>query len=250
MRELAPDVIVNAAAYTAVDRAEDEPDVANHINGVAPGVLAGEASRLNALLIHYSTDYVFDGSSDRPYAEDDATGPLSAYGRSKLQGEAAIAGSGAQALIFRTAWVYAARGRNFLRTIDRLAREREELAVVDDQRGAPTWARLDRRGHCGGRSQASRRQARKQFFGAQPCRIYHLTCAGETTWYGFASEIVTHMRQRGPGPLARLRPISTAEYPTKAVRPRYSVLSNARLQHDLGIALPDWKEALDLCLSE
>jgi dTDP-4-dehydrorhamnose reductase len=248
VRELAPEVIVNAAAYTAVDRAEDEPDVADRVNAVAPAVLAEEAVKHGALLIHYSTDYVFDGSAQRPYLEDDPTGPLGAYGRSKLKGEIAVAGSGARALIFRTAWVYATRGRNFLRTIQRLAREREEIAVVDDQFGAPTWARLvaEATGAVLAKLQTLQRQ------GASPdrprCRIYHLSCAGDTTWYRFASEILRRLGEGDAGHLARLRPIPTEQYPTRAVRPRYSVLSNGKLSGEYDIVLPHWREALALCL--
>jgi dTDP-4-dehydrorhamnose reductase len=209
-------------------------------------VLAEEAAARGALLIHYSTDYVFDGTSQRPYAEHDPTAPLGAYGRSKLKGELAIAESGARALIFRTAWVYATRGRNFLRTIQRLAREREELAVVDDQYGSPTWARLIAEATALVLAKLYEPAGREAQTGASRCRIYHLTCAGETTWYGFAAESIARLRPQ-PGKCA-LRPIATAQYPMKAMRPRYSVLSNDRLERDFGIALPHWKEALKLCL--
>jgi len=251
VRAFAPDVIVNAGAYTAVDQAEDEPDVADQVNGLAPGVLAEEAAARRALLIHYSTDYVFDGTSQRPYTEEDATGPLGAYGRSKLLGEAAIAASGAQALILRTAWVYATRGRNFLRTIQRFACEREEVAVVDDQRGAPTWARMIAEATAAVLAELQAPARLEVLSGAQRCRIYHLTCAGETSWYGFASAIIDRMRGEQDGRrLATLRSIPTWRYPTKAVRPRYSVLSNARIEREFGVVLPRWEEALDLCLGD
>jgi len=251
VRDFAPDVIVNAAAYTAVDQAESEPQVADQVNGLAPGVLAEEAAARGALLIHYSTDYVFAGTSRRPYTEEDATGPLSAYGRSKLLGETAVAATAAQPLIFHTAWVYATRGRNFLRTIQRLAREREELAVVDDQRGAPTWARMIADATAAVLAKLLPPEQREPLPGARRCRLYHLTCADETSWFGFASAIIDRMRWEGGwGRLATLRPIPTAQYPTKALRPRYSVLSNTRIEHEFGVVLPRWDEALDLCLGD
>jgi dTDP-4-dehydrorhamnose reductase len=249
VREYEPDVIVNAAAYTAVDQAEDEPHVADEVNGLAPGVLAEEAAARRALLIHYSTDYVFSGTSQRPYTEEDATAPLSAYGRSKLLGETVIAASGAQALIFRTAWVYATRGRSFLGTIQRLARERDEVAVVDDQRGTPTWARMIAEATAAVLAKLQAPASREVLSGSHRCRIYHLTCTGETSWYGFASAIIGRMRgEREGSKLATLRPISTSQYPTRAVRPQYSVLSNAKVERELRVVLPRWDEALDLCL--
>jgi dTDP-4-dehydrorhamnose reductase len=249
VREFGPDVIVNAAAYTAVDRAEEEPEVADQVNGLAPGVLAEEARARGALLLHYSTDYVFAGTSERPHTEDDATGPLGAYGRSKLMGERLIAETGAQALIFRTAWVYATRGRSFLSTIQRLARERQDVSVVDDQHGTPTWARMIAEATTAVLAELRTVARREVLLGTQRCCTYHLTCAGETSWYGFARAIIDRMRREQPGGcLATLRPIPTSEYPTKAVRPRYSVLSNTKIERELGVALPRWEEALDLCL--
>ena len=250
VRRTHPDVIVNAAAYTAVDQAEDEPDLANLINGEAPGVLAEESARCGALLVHYSTDYVFDGGASRPYNEQDQPAPLGAYGHSKLIGENRIRDSEAQALILRTAWVYASRGRNFLRTIQRLARERDELSIVDDQRGAPTWARLI--AEATGQllcllQDGSRRQAT---FARERTQLYHITCGGETTWFGFAAEILRQMRDADRhAPLAALRPITTAEYRSRAARPCYSVLSCERLARDFSVALPDWKSAVELCMA-
>ena len=223
VRETAPGLIVNAGAYTAVDRAESEPDLAQAINGTAPGILAEEAKRLGAALVHYSTDYVFDGRTTRPYREDDATGPVNAYGRSKLAGEQAIAEIGCAYLILRTAWVYSLRGANFLTTIRRLAAEREELKVVDDQHGAPTWARgiaeataliLTRCNAQTGPGELGERRG-----------LYHLTAAGETTWVGFAEAIITEMRAAGEQVLAKtVSAITTADYPPPAERPVWSVL--------------------------
>ena len=221
--ETVPGLIVNAGAYTAVDRAESEPDLALAINGTAPGILAEEAKRLDAVLVHYSTDYVFDGRTTRPYREDDATGPVNAYGRSKLAGEQAIAEIGCAYLILRTAWVYSLRGANFLTTIRRLAAEREELKVVDDQHGAPTWARgiaeataliLTRCNAQTGPGELGERRG-----------LYHLTAAGETTWVGFAEAIITEMRAAGEQVLAKtVSAITTADYPPPAERPVWSVL--------------------------
>jgi dTDP-4-dehydrorhamnose reductase len=231
-RELQPDVIVNAAAYTAVDRAEDEPDLAFAINATAPGVLADEAKRLGALLVHFSTDYVFDGTKVEPYTEDDAPAPLSVYGRSKLAGERAIQASGCRHLMLRTSWVYAARGRNFLLTMLRLGIERPELKVVDDQRGAPTWAR-------------DIAAATVQVLTDPPNGLFHLTAGGATTWHGFACEI---MRLAGLTPVVhRLR---SDEYPVAARRPANSVLDNTRLREAAGVVMPAWDESLARCLRE
>jgi dTDP-4-dehydrorhamnose reductase len=250
VRGMRPDVIVNAAAYTNVDQAEVEVERAFAANGDAPGVLAEEAARIGALLVHFSTDYVFDGMATQPYDEQAQPSPLGAYGRSKLLGEQRIRESGAQALVLRTAWVYATRGRNFLRTIQRLARERDELGVVDDQRGTPTWARLvaQTTGYmlCVLRDDSRRDQA----FAAARTQCYHLTCAGETSWHGFAAAILLQMRDAQPAArLAALKPITSAEYPSRAARPRYSVLSCARLARDYGISLPDWNVTFDLCVA-
>ena len=229
-RAAAPQVIVNAAAYTAVDRAESEPAAAHAVNGIAPGILAEEARRAGALLVHYSTDYVFDGEKGTPYREDDATNPISAYGRSKLEGEEAIRASGCRHVIVRTSWVYAARGNNFLRTMLRLARERPELRVVGDQSGSPTAAH-----------EIAAATATLVRQGAPADGIYHLTAAGETTWYEFARAILS---LTGHGE-TRVQRITTAEYPTPARRPRYSVLSNQKIRAAAGIALPDWRFSLE-----
>ena len=235
VRDARPDVIVNAAAYTAVDRAESEEDLAMAVNGTAPGVLAEEARRLGALLVHYSTDYVFDGGGRSPYSEGDPTGPLNAYGRSKLAGERAIQQVGGEHLIFRTSWVYGAKGRNFLLTMLRLAAERPELRVVADQHGAPTWSR----DIATATAEAVAREGARGLF--------HMTGAGQTTWHGFAEAIVAE----SPGLAAeRVVAISTRDFPTPAARPPYSVLSNRRLREELGLELPHWRDSLRRVLRE
>ncbi len=256
VRETKPNLIVNAAAYTAVDQAESEPDLALAINGIAPGILAEEAKRLGAALIHYSTDYVFDGSKGAPYTEDDEPRPMSAYGRTKLAGEQAIQAVDVPHLILRASWIYGARGRNFLLTILRLAREREELAIVDDQVGAPTWSRA----LAAATGDILRRLGYGQPGFGDACAaqrgIYNLSAAGQTSWHGFAAAILAHAASVPPGEsafaLARvpvLKPITTEQYPLPAARPRYSVLSNAKLQRAFGIAMPNWKTSLDECMS-
>jgi dTDP-4-dehydrorhamnose reductase len=249
VREVRPDLIVNAAAYTAVDKAEQEAELAFRINGEAVGVLAEEARAMEAGLIHYSTDYVFPGDGRTPYREDDPLGPLSAYGRSKLAGEEAIRQSGVPHLILRTAWVYGRRGGNFLLTMLRLMREREVLRVVDNQRGAPTWSRLIAEATA---LLIARAVRNGRFELGDQSGTYHLTCGGETTWYGFAAKIRELGLARGllPENCARLEPIPTSGYPTPAKRPAYSVLSNEKLLENFGLALPDWEEALQLCLAD
>jgi len=243
VREARPDVIVNAAAYTAVDRAESEEDAARVVNAEAPALLAEEARRAGALLIHYSTDYVFDGTKDGAYVETDATRPLSAYGRTKLAGERAIEESGAPHVILRTSWVYAPHGRNFLLTMLKLAATREELRVVDDQRGAPTSSLHLARATLDLFTRGDRSRALTALDVArvkEAAGLYHATAAGETTWFGFARAIFA-ARPRPP----RLVAISTQEYPTPARRPANSVLSNAKLKSTLGVELPGWREGLD-----
>jgi dTDP-4-dehydrorhamnose reductase len=246
VREVKPDTIVNAAAYTAVDQAEFEPDLAMAVNGTAPGILAEEARRLGALLVHYSTDYVFDGEKAGPYVENDPTNPINEYGRSKLAGEQAIAAAGCTHLIFRTSWVYGARGKNFLLTMLRLAQEREELRVVDDQVGAPTWSRTIAQATAAILGQIT---GRKSADPGTESGLFHLTAAGQTSWYGFAQAIF-----RGAGGLApripRLIPIESAGYPTPARRPKNSVLSCSRIQGRFGITLVPWQEALSGVMSE
>lgn len=241
VRELKPDLLINAAAHTAVDQAESEPELAHAINASAPGVLAEEAATLGAPLIHYSTDYVFDGSKASPYVESDATGPLGVYGRSKLAGEQAIREVGGQHLILRTSWVYSLHGRNFLLIMQRLLQEREELRVVADQIGAPTWA--------GTIARATAELVRHWREGrAGAWGTYHLTGQGETSWFGFAEAIAAQLKAQGK-PCARLLPIATSEYPTPAQRPANSRLDCSRLQHEWQIGLPDWHQALLECLN-
>lgn len=235
---LAPDVVVNAAAYTAVDRAESEREAAFRANALAPGELAEACARAGALLVHYSTDYVFDGRGNRPYREDDPTAPLGVYGASKLAGEQAVAASGARHVILRTAWVYAGHGHNFMRTMLRLAAERDELRVVADQVGTPTPAALI--------ADVTARVLARPVTGSG---VWHLTAGGETSWHGFASAIMARALDRGLIPRApQVLPITTADYPTPAPRPAYSRLDCARLEGDFAVELPDWKQALESVL--
>lgn len=245
--ELAPDVIVNAAAYTAVDKAESEEALANRINGEAPGVIAQWAAHCGALFLHYSTDYVFDGSGSSAWQPSDSPAPLSAYGRSKLAGEAAIAAGGGDYLILRTSWVYASRGRNFLLTMLRLAAERDELRVVDDQWGAPTSARLI----ADASAQVIARSIGERRVGAFRSEIAHLTAAGRTSWHGFASAILDAARCAGRAVVARsLVAIPSSAYPTPARRPVNSRLDCSALERRFGLALPDWRNGLQLCIEE
>jgi dTDP-4-dehydrorhamnose reductase len=235
---VSPDIVVNAAAYTAVDRAESEPEAAFRANAEAPGKLAKACVENDILLVHYSTDYVFDGQGTRPYREDDPTSPLGVYGASKLAGEQAIEASGCRRLIFRTAWVYGNHGANFMRTMLRLGAEREELRVVADQVGTPTPAPLIA-------------DVTAQVIASSPhaSGVFHLTAEGQTSWHGFASAIVAGAHRRGL--LARrpqVLPISTADYPTPAKRPAYSRLDTSRLRNDMAIVLPVWEHGLDRVL--
>jgi dTDP-4-dehydrorhamnose reductase len=254
LREINPAIIVNAAAYTAVDRAESERDAAFAINARAPGVLAEEALRLGALLIHYSTDYVFDGTKSAPYTEEDTPNPLGVYGASKLEGEQAILASGAGHWIFRTSWVYAPRGKNFLLTILRVAREGKPLRVVADQYGAPTSAAMLARATAQAlstralalstraRALSSRAQAlaaHTNLVATPPSGMYHMTAAGRTSWHGFASAILAEFGLHNP-----IAAIPAAEYPLPAKRPANSVLDNSRLAAAFGIRLPDWEAGL------
>lgn len=239
-----PALIVNPAAYTAVDKAESDADLAHAINAIAPAVLAEEAKRLGAVLIHYSTDYVFDGGKATPYLETDRPNPLNVYGASKLAGEAALAASGIDYLCFRTSWVYGARGGNFMRTILRLAQERDELKIVADQIGAPTWSRMIAEATAAALAQRWL-PAGEHFSGASG--LYHLTAAGETSWHGFAQAIldeVARLPEWAGRKLARVLPIPTAGYPLPAPRSPYSVLSNDKLQATFGLHLPDWRMSL------
>lgn len=243
IEKVRPDVIVNAAAYTAVDKAESEMAKALQINYEAPHLLAEEMRRLNGWLVHYSTDYVFDGSGEIPWQEGDSTAPLSAYGESKLLGEQAIQASGCKHLIFRTSWVYGAHGNNFAKTMLRLAGERDNLSVIDDQIGAPTGADLlaDITAHA-----LHRAVARPELSG-----LYHVTSDGETSWYDYARFIVTNAQSYG----LKLRtqgisPISTSEYPTCAQRPRNSRLDTRKLASSFGLHLPIWQEGIMRLLKE
>ena len=236
MRSVKPQIVVNAAAYTAVDRAEEERELAFAVNGRGPAVLAEEAKRLGALLVHYSTDYVFDGRATAPYAEEAPTAPLNVYGASKLAGEQGIVQSGCAHLILRTSWVYASRGRNFLLTVRRLAAEREELKIVADQFGVPNWARS-----------ISEATSRLVALGASRLAerggVYHLSAAGQATWFDFARAIL------GPVERPRVVAITTAQYPTPARRPAYAVLSTTKFRQTFGFALPDWRLVLEECLA-
>lgn len=250
--EVKPNLIVNPAAYTAVDKAETEPALALAINGTAPGILAQEAQRLGAALIHYSTDYVFDGSKSTPYTEQDIPNPQNIYGSSKLAGERAIQAVDVPHLILRTAWVYGRRGKNFLLTMQRLASERPLLKVVDDQVGAPTWSRLlaEATAHIVAQG-LSRGQETVNSYLRQHSGVYHMSCAGYTSWYGFANAILAAANTSiHANASAQLQPIPSSEYPTPAARPAYSVLSNAQLAQTFGITLPDWRMALEMVLAE
>ena len=245
VRALRPDLIVNAAAHTAVDKAESEPALAQQINAQAPSVLAQEAAQLGAWLVHYSTDYVFDGSGERPWQESDATGPLSVYGRSKLEGERAIQASGCRHLILRTSWVYAARGGNFAKTMLRLADERERLTVIDDQWGAPTSAEL--------LADVTAHMVRSAMNRPETAGLYHCAAAGETTWNGYARLVLAHAQSSGrplkAGP-QQVDPVPTAGFPTPARRPHNSRLDCTRLQSTFNLKLPPWQAGVTRMLDE
>jgi dTDP-4-dehydrorhamnose reductase len=238
VREARPNIVINAAAYTAVDKAETELDKAMKINGVAPGILAEEAKKLGALLVHYSTDYIFDGTKTEPYIETDAPNPLGAYGRTKLAGDEAVRAIGGAHLIFRLCWVYGARGQNFMLTMMRLAREREKLRVVGDQVGCPTWSRM---------IAETTTLALKQVVAApDPAAFtgtYHLASSGVTSWHGFADAIIKLMPAEGKK-CTQVEAIATAEYPTPTKRPAFSVLSCDKLERVFGLRLPHWEDSL------
>jgi dTDP-4-dehydrorhamnose reductase len=237
IRAIAPDIILNAAAYTAVDQAEKDARSAYAVNAEAAGVLARHAAATGACLVHYSTDYVFDGSATKPYVETDAPRPLGVYGASKLAGEKAIEEAGCAHLILRTSWVYGLRGKNFLLTIQRLAKERDVLRVVDDQHGVPNW--------CGALADGT---LDLLALGVDRLRaasgLYHFSCRGETTWYDFARRLLDYPER------PQIVPITTAEYPLPARRPAYAVLSSEKLERTFGLALPQWEAALEACLEE
>jgi dTDP-4-dehydrorhamnose reductase len=236
VRHVKPSLIVNAGAYTAVDRAESEAELARAVNSRAPRILAEEAKRASAVLVHYSTDYVFDGKQATPYKEDAPAVPLNVYGQTKLEGEQAIAAVGARSIVLRTSWVYGLTGRNFLLTMRRLAAERDELRIVSDQIGVPNWSRT---------LAASTARIVAAGLGALGERwgLYHLSCSGETSWYEFARAIL------GDGPKPRIVPVTTADYPTPARRPAYGVLDTSRFESTFGFALPHWRAALAECLA-
>jgi len=249
VQALRPDVIVNAAAHTAVDKAESEPELAHALNALAPGVLAQEAHKLGALLVHYSTDYVFDGSGSESWLETDAPAPLSVYGRTKREGEQLIQQSGARHLIFRTSWVYAARGGNFVKTMLRLAQERERLTVIDDQWGAPTGAELiaDVTAH------AVRQVLQRPQDAAMSSGIYHLAAGGETTWNGYAQHVIAQARQLQPATpylVKDVAAVATSAFPTQAKRPHNSRLNTDRLQNTFGLTLPAWQSGVNRMLAE
>jgi len=248
VRKIEPDVIVNAAAYTAVDKAEEEEELAAAINETAPAVLAEEALKINALLVHYSTDYVFDGSKNEPYGETDTPNPINVYGRTKLAGELAIQSSGCDYLIFRTSWVYASRGHNFLLTMLKLIQEREKLSIVADQIGAPTSARLiaDTTVLC------VQQALKEKLVGVFSSDIYHLTNSGCTSWYGFTKEIlnIVNNNMQMQLTLKDIKEIPTSSYPTPARRPMNSQLTLTKLESIFMIKMPDWRDALQLCIDE
>lgn len=238
---LRPHLVVNAVAYTAVDRAEEEPELATAINATAVGVLGELAARHGAAVVHFSTDYVYSGQTDRPWREDDPVGPRNVYGRTKLAGDEALLASGAESLILRTSWVYDRRGRNFLLTMRRLMAERDEVRVVADQIGAPTWARLIAQATALVLAQT----ARDGFRFGERGGVYHLTCGGATSWHGFAEAI-----RDLSGADCRVIPVTTADYPLPAPRPADSRLDNFKLEAAFGVRLPDWHDSLRLCLEE
>lgn len=244
VREVKPDLIVNPAAHTAVDKAETDVEAAMRLNAEAPGVLAEEARRLGAALVHYSTDYVFDGTKNGAYVESDAVNPQNVYGKSKLAGEQAIAASGCAHLIFRTSWVYGTRGKNFLLTMLRLGAEREELSVVADQIGAPTWSNTIAALSASVLAQAA--AVGEGDWWQEYSGIYHLTASGATSWHGFA-EAIFEFSDLSKKPI--VKPIPAASYPTPAARPANSRISNDKLANAFGVRAPDWREALRLCMA-
>lgn len=246
IREVNPQLIVNAAAYTAVDQAEGDVDVAMKVNGVAPGIIGEEAKRIGAGVIHYSTDYVFDGTKNAPYVETDLTNPLSVYGRSKLSGELAIASVAVPHFILRTSWVYGLRGKNFLLTMLKLAREREELKIVDDQIGSPTWSVTIAQATAQILAQAVA-QDFSEFMG-QKSGVYHLTSTGKTSWYGFAKKIFELTEGLDERALKSVSPIGSEFYPSPVKRPNYSLLDVGLVERSFGLRLPGWDEALTVAL--
>jgi dTDP-4-dehydrorhamnose reductase len=255
MREVQPRWVVNAAAHTAVDKAECEPELSFALNATAPEILAEEARKIGAVVVHYSTDYIFDGSKPTPYVESDSSGPLNVYGRSKLAGELAVSASGASYLIFRTSWVYGATGNNFVRSMLRLARERDHLRIVADQHGAPTWsfelARMT--AAVVGQIERTAMDNRSPLSDAAlPLSgVYHATGSGQTTWYGFAAQAIADLQALEPAAkLASVEPIPTSEYPTAAKRPLNSLLDCSKLERIFGWRMPDWYDSLARVVGE
>jgi dTDP-4-dehydrorhamnose reductase len=244
IQDIRPDIIINAAAYTAVDKAESEPDLAMIVNGIAPGVIAKEAKKIGATVIHYSTDYVFDGKATSPYKEENPTNPLNVYGKSKLAGEQAVTQAGIPHIIFRTSWVYSLRGGNFLTTMQKLAQTRKQIKVVADQTGTPTSARAiaESTTHILGQSLKAGNEKFSIF--SHP-GIFHMSCGGETNWFGFANTI---LKLSGLSEGTEVTPIPTSEYPTSATRPKYTQLSNKKLKQVFHHVMPPWQDALQECL--
>jgi dTDP-4-dehydrorhamnose reductase len=244
IRDAKPEIIVNAAAYTHVDKAESEPDLAMKVNGVAPGIMAEEAKRLGAILVHYSTDYVFDGELDRPYVEDDPPNPVNAYGKTKLAGELAVAAVGGRHLILRSSWVYSARGSNFVLTVLRLAREKPELAMVDDQTGSPTWARA--------LAEATAELLLRKDRVLGHSGVYHLAASGHASRYEFANDVIRIMRDvcGEVGGWAKVRPITSGEYPLPARRPRNPIMGQDKVKRILGVEMTHWRDELRSFLVE
>lgn len=246
---LRPSIIVNAAAYTAVDDAEEDTDIARQINAIAPGVIAEEGKKVNALLIHYSTDYVFDGCDTSPYTECSSTNPLNAYGVTKLEGEQAIKDSGVNYLIFRTSWVYGVRGSNFLLTMLRLMEEREVLTVVNDQFGVPTSSRLIAEVTSLSVAQYLNGKNKQQFISG----LYHLSARGETSWYGYAKAIAGYLSEvdtYSEYVIKEVQPVSSDRYPSKAIRPQYSTMAVENIEKRFGLQMPTWQEGVKQCLED
>lgn len=244
VRQAQPDIIVNAAAFSSMDEAEAQPDLALRLNASAPAIMAEEARRLGALMVHYSSAYVFDGEGARPYVEDDTPNPITRYGRTKLAGEQAIAGAGAQHIILRLSWIHSLRGTNFLTAILKVAREKPEIAVVVDQIGSPTWARTV--------AQTTAKMLEKWRPSGGPAGIFHLSAAGMVSRCGFAGEIIAAAR-RVTGEKeqwARAMPVASSEYRVPAARPKYCVLDNARIRQAFGIEMPEWRDEVMACMSE
>ncbi len=244
IQNIRPDIIINAAAYTAVDKAESESELAMIVNGIAPGVIAEEARKTGAGMIHYSTDYVFDGKTTSPYKEEDLTCPLNVYGKTKLAGEKAVIQVGIPHFILRTGWVYSLRGSNFLLTLQKLAQTKKQIKVVDDQTGSPTWARTIAEGTTQILEQCLKGTTTSQVFTGSG--VFHMSCGGETSWFDFANKILELSNLSKD---TEVVPIPTIEYPTPAVRPRYSPLSNRKLKQVFHHEMPQWQDALQECLN-